>query len=125
MQPSTRVSVSVSKGSKGKGGREKAVVVSEGNSGDMANRTMLGEHGAVEERPVVGMKRDGPEPERGRCGARPPAMHHRICGGAVIEINVGGLMCSVVGTLRVSARGRSEADSDAPGPELGGIKKPS
>ena len=107
MPPSARVSVS-------KGGCEEAVVVSEGASGDMANRIMLGEHGATEECLVVCVKRDGLE--RGRCGER-LAMHHRMRGGAVIEMRFGEFVRSVIGTFRVSVRGRLEADVDPPGPE--------
>jgi hypothetical protein len=52
--PSARVAVS-------KRGCEKAVIVSEGAPCDMANRIVLGEHGAVEKCFVVSMKRYGSE----------------------------------------------------------------
>jgi hypothetical protein len=44
-----------------KRGCEKAAIVSEGASCDMANRIVLGEHRAMEECLVVGMKRHGSE----------------------------------------------------------------
>ena len=73
---------------------------SEGAPGDMANRIMLGEHRALEERRVVGAKRDNPE--RRRCGARLTA-HHCMRGVAVIEIQLCELARSVVDTFRISA----------------------
>ena len=105
--PSAHVPVS-------KGGREEADVVSEGSPCDMTNRIMFGENGALEERRVVGVKRDGPE--RRRCGAR-LAKHHRMRGCAVIEVQLGEFARSVVGTFRIGARSRLEANADLPRPE--------
>ena len=68
----------------------------------------------MEKHLVVDVERDGPE--RRRCGAR-PATHHRMCGGAIVEMLLSELARSVVGTFRISARRRLETDADPPGPE--------
>ena len=114
MPPSTRVSVS-------KGGCEKAVVVSEGAPSDMANRIVLGEHRAVEECFVVGMKRHGSE--RGRCGTR-LATHHRMRRATVVKVHPGEFLRPVVGTFCVGVRGCSEVNADPPRSECLDVVSP-
>ena len=114
MPPSTRVSVS-------KGGCEKAVVVSEGAPSDMANRIVLGEHRAVEECLVVGMKRHGSE--RGRYGAR-LTTHHCVRRATVVNVHPGELLRPVIGAFCVGVRGCSEANADPPRPECLDVVSP-
>ena len=100
--PSARVAIS-------KRGCEKAVIVSEGASCDMANCIVLGEHRAVEECFVVGVKRYGAE--RGRCGAR-LASHHCVCRTTVVKVHLSEGVGSVIDTFCVGVCGRPKANAD-------------